>query len=156
MAHDGSGHHLSAAQTGWSATHGLMHARVLTLDVSGRRFTGTETLEAVTPGERKRLDQVLAASPEGVAFAVRFHLHPDVDAAIDMGRQRQFDLAMERAIHGVTTVRVMRGGSVTVNGGPDMRILRSALRSEDERWSRDARESSPSTCDGEVAGAEGV
>ena len=70
------------------------------------------------------------------------------DAAIDMGRQRQFDLAMERAIHGVTTVRVMRGGSVTVNGGPDMRILRSALRSEDERWSRDARKSSPSTCDG--------
>jgi hypothetical protein len=74
------------------------------------------------------------------------------DAAIDMGQQRQFDLAMERAIHGVTTVRVLRGGSVTVNGGPDMRILRSALRSEDERWSRDARESSPSTCDGEVAG----
>jgi hypothetical protein len=72
------------------------------------------------------------------------------DAAIDMGRQRQFDLAMERAIHGVTTVRVMRGGSVTVNGGPDMRILRSALRSEDERWSRDTRKSSPSTCDGEV------
>ena len=58
------------------------------------------------------------------------------DAAIDMGRQRQFDLAMERAIHGVTTVRVMRGGSVTVNGGPDMRILRSALRSEDSRTGR--------------------
>ena len=58
------------------------------------------------------------------------------DAAIDMGRQRQFDLAMERAIHGVTTVRVLRGGSVTVNGGPDMRILRSALRSEDSRTGR--------------------
>ncbi|GAA3733007.1 hypothetical protein GGR91_000147 [Sphingorhabdus rigui] len=72
------------------------------------------------------------------------------DAAINLGRQRQFDLAMERAIHGITTVRVLRGGSVTVNGGPDMRILRSALRSEDERWSRDTRESSPSTCDGEV------
>jgi hypothetical protein len=74
------------------------------------------------------------------------------DAAIEMGRARQFDHAMERAVNGVTTVRVLRGGSVTVNGGPDMRILRSALRSEDERWSRDARESSPSTCDGEVAG----
>lgn len=55
------------------------------------------------------------------------------DAAIEMGRARQFDLAMERAINGVTTVRVLRGGSVTVNGGPDMRILRSALQSEDER-----------------------
>jgi hypothetical protein len=58
------------------------------------------------------------------------------DAAIDMGRARQFDLAMERAIHGVTTVRVLRGGSVTVNGGPDMRILQSALRSEDSRTGR--------------------
>jgi hypothetical protein len=53
------------------------------------------------------------------------------DMALDMGRQRQFDHAMERAINGVTTIRVMRGGSVTVNGGPDMHILRSALRSED-------------------------
>jgi hypothetical protein len=54
------------------------------------------------------------------------------DMALDMGRQRQFDHAMERAINGVTTIRVMRGGSVTVNGGPDMHILRSALRSEDQ------------------------
>ena len=32
--------------------------------------------------------------------------------------------------------RALRGGSVTVNGGPDMRILRSALRSEDSRTGR--------------------
>ena len=55
------------------------------------------------------------------------------DAALEMGRARQFDHAMERAINGVTTIRVLRGGSVTVNGGPDMRILQSALRSEDHR-----------------------
>jgi hypothetical protein len=55
------------------------------------------------------------------------------DAAIEIGRARQFDHAMERAINGVTTVTVLRGGAVTVRGGPDMRILQSALRSEDER-----------------------
>ena len=55
------------------------------------------------------------------------------DAALEMGRQRQFDHAMDRAINGVTTVRVLRGGGVTVNGGPDMRIIRSAMRSMDER-----------------------
>jgi hypothetical protein len=55
------------------------------------------------------------------------------DKALEFGRQRQFDAAMERAINGVTTIRVMRGGAVTVGGGPDMRILRSALRSDDER-----------------------
>lgn len=58
------------------------------------------------------------------------------DAALEMGRARQFDHAMERAINGVTTIRVLRGGSVTVNGGPDMRILQSALRSEDSRMGR--------------------
>ena len=36
------------------------------------------------------------------------------------------------------TLRVLRGGSVPVNGGPDMRILRSALRSEDSRTGRTA------------------
>jgi hypothetical protein len=55
------------------------------------------------------------------------------DMALDFGRRRQFDAAMDRAINGVTTIRVVRGGAVTVNGGPDMRILRSALRSVDER-----------------------
>jgi hypothetical protein len=43
------------------------------------------------------------------------------------------DVHAEYAQTQPTTVRVLRGGSVTVNGGPDMRILRSALRSEDER-----------------------
>jgi hypothetical protein len=55
------------------------------------------------------------------------------DLALEHGQRRQFDTAMERAINGVTTIRVLRGGAVTVNGGPDMRILRSALRSVDER-----------------------
>jgi hypothetical protein len=58
------------------------------------------------------------------------------DLALEFGRRRQFDAAMERAINGVTTIRVQRGGAVTINGGPDMRILRSALRSEDERGDR--------------------
>jgi hypothetical protein len=55
------------------------------------------------------------------------------DLAIENGRRRQFSYGMERAINGVTTITVQRGGAVTVNGGPDMRILRSALRSVDER-----------------------
>ncbi len=55
------------------------------------------------------------------------------DTAIELGRQRQFDLAMDRAINGVTIVRVLRGGAVTLAGGPDMRIIRSAMRSMDER-----------------------
>ncbi len=85
MAQDGAGQHLSVSHTGWAVTHGLVHGRVLTLDASGRRLTGTDTLEAVTPGERKRLAQVMAARPEGVPFCLRFHLHPEVDARVDLG-----------------------------------------------------------------------
>jgi hypothetical protein len=53
------------------------------------------------------------------------------DFAIGDGRARMFDYAMERAINGVTTVRVLRGGSVDVSGGPDMKMVNAALRASD-------------------------
>jgi hypothetical protein len=50
------------------------------------------------------------------------------DRAIEMGRQRMFDYAMERAINGVTTLRVLRGGSISVACGPDMKLVQSSFR----------------------------
>jgi hypothetical protein len=50
------------------------------------------------------------------------------DRAVEMGRQRMFDYAMDRAINGVTTVRVLRGGSISVECGPDMKLVQSAFR----------------------------
>ena len=52
------------------------------------------------------------------------------DRAISMGRMRQFDYAMDRALNGITTVRILRGGAIDVSGGPDMDIVRSALRED--------------------------
>jgi hypothetical protein len=52
------------------------------------------------------------------------------DCAISMGRMPQFDYAMDRALNGITTVRVLRGGAIDVTGGPDMDIVRSALRED--------------------------
>lgn len=49
------------------------------------------------------------------------------DAAIAHGQERQYSYLLDRAVNGVTTVRVMRGGSVSVEGGPDMALLRGAL-----------------------------
>lgn len=59
------------------------------------------------------------------------------DRALEMGQQRMFDCAMERAMDGVTTIHVRRGGSVRVTGGPDMNLVHSAFRSSDDRlgWS---------------------
>jgi hypothetical protein len=53
------------------------------------------------------------------------------DNAIGEGRARMFDYAMERAMNGVTTVRVMRGGAISVSGGPDMKLVNAALREAD-------------------------
>lgn len=85
LAQDASGHHLSSAHGGWQGSHGLTHARILTLDTQGRRLTGTDMLEARSSTDRKRLAGILAQNPEGIGFAIRFHLHPDVDVALDMG-----------------------------------------------------------------------
>lgn len=52
------------------------------------------------------------------------------DRALSNGRVRMFDYAMDRALNGVTTVTVRRGGSVTVAGGPDMALVNAALREE--------------------------
>ena len=85
LAQDSNGHHLSLAHGGWQGSHGLTHARILTLDGQGRRLTGTDLLEARSPGDRKRVASILAQNPDGIGFAIRFHLHPDVDVALDMG-----------------------------------------------------------------------
>lgn len=53
------------------------------------------------------------------------------DLAMESGRRRQYDIAMEQAINGVTTIHVRRGGSVTIGSGPDMRHVYNAFRSED-------------------------
>lgn len=85
QANDTHGQHLSAAHDGWRAGHGIVHSRILTLDSHGRRLTGTDMLDAPQPADRKRVQNLLTRSPEGVGHSVRFHLHPDVDAALDLG-----------------------------------------------------------------------
>jgi uncharacterized heparinase superfamily protein len=80
------GLHLYMAHSGWSATHGLTHSRDLLLTHDGRRFAGEDALVAQTFAEQARFEQLLSEGRmAGVGFAVRFHLHPDVDAAVDLG-----------------------------------------------------------------------
>lgn len=52
------------------------------------------------------------------------------DRAISMGRTHQFSIAMDRALNGVTTVRVLKGGAIDVSGGPDMAVVHAVLRDE--------------------------
>ena len=86
MAVDPAATRLAMSHDGWQSTHGLTHMRHLTLTHDGRQLTGEDTLDAVTPADRRRFEQVMTRTRlQGVHFMIRFHLHPDVDAAIDMG-----------------------------------------------------------------------
>ena len=71
---------------GYGASHGLTHSRNLLLTGDGRELAGEDTLAAVSDTERHRFEQVMTGTHlRGVAFAIRFHLHPDVMAALDEG-----------------------------------------------------------------------
>jgi uncharacterized heparinase superfamily protein len=81
---DGTGLHL--AHDGWSLTHGLSHVRDLFMANDGRKLSGIDKLSALNFAEKQRFEALIRDGRlEGVVFDLRFHLHPDVDARLDMG-----------------------------------------------------------------------
>lgn len=77
---------LYLAHDGWLHSHGLTASRSLTLAHDGRRLSGVDALTAMTAEARRRFEDVMTTSKmEGARFAIRFHLHPEVDATLDMG-----------------------------------------------------------------------
>ncbi|MEC3863354.1 heparinase II/III family protein [Mesobacterium sp. TK19101] len=71
---------------GYVATHGLTHARILELTFDGRGVVGEDMLLALQPADKKQFDRKLDETTlQGIAYAARFHLHPEVDAELDLG-----------------------------------------------------------------------
>jgi uncharacterized heparinase superfamily protein len=82
----GEGGLVHVAHNGWVASHGLTANREVHLSGNGRRLGGTDALTAQTAPDRRRFGLALDRSRlEGIGFAIRFHLHPDVDATLDLG-----------------------------------------------------------------------
>ena len=80
------GIHLSLLQDGWARSHGLTHARELWLTPDGRKLAGLDRMLARSKDDTARLQAVLSDNwLEGIGLALRFHLHPDVTATVDMG-----------------------------------------------------------------------
>lgn len=80
------GARLVLGHNGYVATHGLVHVRELELTLDGRVLSGADTLGAMSAADRRRFETVMRRSQhEGVPFDIRFHLHPEVDAALDLG-----------------------------------------------------------------------
>lgn len=77
---------LYLSHDGYLASHGLTTSRSLTLAHDGRRLSGVDALTAMTAEARRRFEDAMTQTAmAGARFAIRFHLHPEVDAAQDMG-----------------------------------------------------------------------
>lgn len=71
---------------GYVRSHGLTHIRQIDLGHDGRGIAGEDTLATITAADEKRFDRAMdKLGLQGITFQVRFHLHPDVDAELDMG-----------------------------------------------------------------------
>ncbi len=71
---------------GYVASYGLTHARSLELTLDGRGMVGEDMLLALDDAAKRRFDTRLdAGTLKGIAFDIRFHLHPEVDATLDLG-----------------------------------------------------------------------
>ena len=74
------------AHDGYRSTHGLTHARMLDLSQDGRALSGEDLLMTLNDADRVLFDRRMdAARLDGLPWQLRFHLHPDVDSALDMG-----------------------------------------------------------------------
>lgn len=97
---------------GYLASHGITHARRLELTQDGRGLAGEDMLLAMEEPDKRRFDRALDEGQlQGMGFDIRFHLHPDVDATIDLG--------------GAAVSMALRSGEIWVfrhDGAHDLRL----------------------------------
>ena len=80
---DASGHWALASHDGWTASHGLFHERRLFMTPDGLELRGEDTLSAQSSRGQARFARMREAG--AVVWRARFHLHPDVNASLDLG-----------------------------------------------------------------------
>ncbi|WP_299151697.1 heparinase II/III family protein [uncultured Tateyamaria sp.] len=86
VSHASDGLRFQGGHNGYIRTHGLTHARQLELTFDGRGMAGEDMLLALEDVEKQTFDKVMDAKQlAGIPFDIRFHLHPEVDAEVDMG-----------------------------------------------------------------------
>ncbi|MEM7719159.1 MAG: heparinase II/III family protein [Pseudomonadota bacterium] len=79
------GTRLVVGHDGYVPTHGLTHVRTIHLGFDGRALRGEDVLMARTDTDKRHFDLMFDKSRmRGVPFSIRFHLHPHVDATLDM------------------------------------------------------------------------
>lgn len=102
---------------GYTETFGLTHARTLELTLDGRGIAGEDMLLAMSDGDKRAFDRAMdRVALAGIGFDIRLHLHPDIDASMDLGgsavsmglksgeiwvfrHDGAFDLALESSVY---------------------------------------------------------
>ncbi len=80
------GRRLELSHNGFQPTHGLTHARILDMATHGRGLVGEDLITTLDDSDKARFDRALDMTAlQGVPYAIRFHLHPDVEASLDLG-----------------------------------------------------------------------
>ena len=76
----------NGAHDGYVGKYGLTHVRELQLSLDGRELSGEDLLIAIEERHKKTFDRALEAGKlEGIYTQIKFHLHPEVDANLDLG-----------------------------------------------------------------------
>ncbi len=79
-------HGLVASHDGYAPEFGLTHIRKLEAQQNGRVLKGEDTFCAVSDIDKREFErQMNTTKLQGVPFAIRFHLHPEIETSIDMG-----------------------------------------------------------------------
>lgn len=77
---------LASAHDGYRTSHGLTHVRTLDLTSDGRALAGEDLLTILDPKDEPVFDRAQDAEAlQGIPWSIRFHLHPEVEAAVDLG-----------------------------------------------------------------------
>ena len=79
------GKRLEMSHDGYVPRFGLTHARVIDLAGDGRSLVGEDYLAAVSDPDKRLFDKAKIGRAAGLPYTIRFHLHPDVDAHVDLG-----------------------------------------------------------------------
>ncbi|THH36748.1 heparinase [Aliishimia ponticola] len=86
ISHASDGLRFQGGHDGYVATHGLTHARTLELTFDGRGMAGEDLLLALEDADRRRFDKAMNQKKlDGIPFDIRFHLHPEAHATLDLG-----------------------------------------------------------------------
>jgi hypothetical protein len=105
-----------ARYDGWTPERQLMFIAALSA-------TGTVDSAARSVGMTRMAAYNLRKRPGAESFSAAW------DLAIGTGRARVFDYAMDRALNGVTTLRLRLGGTIDISHGPDKKMITTMLKS---------------------------